>query len=138
MTDRQRLPNRRRQRTRELIFDGQRFFLWVGFSPETRLALEVFVEAASRRDEGVGRGPRVGTGLHLILQDWAVTASLALQHGARPADLAKSLARVPAKGSGPFEPAKAPASLVGALLDLLAEIEAEQGQELGAGKRRDG
>ena len=57
-----------------------------------------FIESAPQRDEGANHGPKVGTGLALLLQDFAVTASLALQHGASPVDLAKSLARVPALG----------------------------------------
>ena len=129
MSERQRLPNRRQQRTRGLVFDGQRYILSVGFHPVSGQALELFIESAPQRDEGANHGPKVGTGLALLLQDWAVTTSLALQHGVRPADLAKSLARVPALGEELFAPAKEPASVVGALLDLVVVTEDEYGRE---------
>ena len=74
-------------------------------------------------------GPRVGTALHTILQDLAVVVSLALQNGVRPAALARSLARVPSLGEGLFAPAKEPASVVGALLDLVVVVEEEYGRE---------
>ena len=131
MTGRQHLPNRRRQRTRELVFNGQKFYLSVGIDPATNNLLEIFIEGAPQADAEVDArpGPRVGTALHTILQDLAVVVSLALQNSVRPADLAKSLARIPAIGQGLFAPAKEPASVVGALLDLVVVVEDEYGQE---------
>ncbi|KKK79589.1 hypothetical protein LCGC14_2831960, partial [marine sediment metagenome] len=66
--------------------------------------------------------------LALILDDLAVVISLALQYGIPPASLAKSMGRLPA---GPLDPgaldqpdsqgSRLPASVVGAVLDLLCE-----------------
>ena len=54
------------------------------------------------------------------LQDAAILASLALQYGTPPAALARSMSRQPHSA---WEPATAPASPVGAAMDLLARLD---------------
>ncbi len=65
-----------------------------------------------------------------ILDDASVVISISLQHGISAAALAKSVARVPlaplvpADLAAPTGPAQtAPASVIGAVLDLLQEFE---------------
>ena len=99
MTDRSRLPNRRPNSTTSLEFDGTAFSVTIGYSPDGRPA-EVFCH-----------GPKVGSAIMLMLDDAAVGLSLLLQHGVDPVDLAGSMGRV---GAGE------PASIIGALVDLLA------------------
>ena len=72
-----------------------------------------------------------GTQLAAILDDTSVVISVALQHGVTAAALAKSVARAPASPLVPTEPATlsgqahtAPASVIGAALNLLREFEA--------------
>ena len=64
-------------------------------------------------------GAKSGSGMDAVLADGAVAVSLALQHGVTPAELAKSLARLP---DGLFGKATAPASPIGAAVDLLTEM----------------
>jgi len=56
-------------------------------------------------------GAKVGSAMDGILDDVCIALSLLLQHGVEPAELATSMGRL---GDG-----KAPASIVGALTDLL-------------------
>ena len=122
---RARLPNRRPALTREIEFGGQRFKVTAGFHKTTidgqpgYLVREVFVKG----------GGRQGQDLANIVEDVAVLISLRLQYGVPVEALARSMGRVPL---GPVTPAAldrpgptAPASIVGAVLDLLLEMQAE-------------
>ena len=69
-----------------------------------------------------------GSMLNSLLADAAVTISVALQHGVSPAALSKSVGRLPIVPVGPadlesHQPARAPASPIGAALDLLRRFE---------------
>ena len=116
---RRRLPNRRSSETHALSVGNHRFTATVGFDPANGQPQEVFLD-----------GPKDGTELAAILDDASVVLSLAMQHGIRPATLAKSVARIPlvpltpadlAEVTGPRQ--TAPASVIGAVLDLLRGLE---------------
>jgi hypothetical protein len=111
MPSRARLPNRRRAETRELTIGSLTLTATVGFDQAGRPA-EVFL-----------CGAKDGSGLAAILDDASVVISVALQHGIRPASLAKSIARIPENLE---DPAIKPASPIGAALDLLVDFEAPQ------------
>ncbi len=98
-SSRQRMPNRRENETVDLVFDGHRYHVTVGFAVDGR-PREVFCH-----------GGKVGSGMDLILDDACVALSLLLQHGAEPQALAHSMGRLE---NG------APASIIGALVDLVA------------------
>ena len=70
MTDRMKLPTRRRQRTRELVFEERRLYLSVGFHPTTGQPLEIFVESDPQGDAIAGHRPKVGASLHLHPECW--------------------------------------------------------------------
>ncbi len=99
---RHRLPNRRLNETVRLTFDNASYAVTIGFYPETGLVGELFTH-----------GAKVGSAMDAILDDACVMMSLLLQFGAEPAALAASMGR---QGD-----AKTPASILGALADLLAE-----------------
>lgn len=80
MTRRLRLPNRRRSTTIDLDFAGLRFHVMIGFDQIDR-PREIFIRAA-----------KPDTLLDRMVDDAAVIASVALQHGADPEALAKSVA----------------------------------------------
>ena len=103
------LPARRRSLVRDIGFDGAVLTVTVGFHPDGTPG-EVFIS-----------GGKSGSGIDALLSDAAILASLALQHGTPPAALAKSMSRVPTSA---YEPARLPASAIGAVMDLLAEIAA--------------
>ncbi len=103
-TPRQRLPNRRENETIDLVFDGHRYHVTIGFAPDGRPG-EVFCH-----------GGKVGSGMDLILDDACVALSLLLQHGIDPQGLAHSMGRL---GDG------APASIIGALVDLVQRFDVE-------------
>jgi hypothetical protein len=107
-TIRHRLPNRRPAVTEEIDLGNRRLTATIGFCPEGRPA-EVFLS-----------GPKDGTDLAAILADAAVVISIALQHGISAAVLRKSISRLPESLDGA---ATAPASPIGAALDLLARYE---------------
>ena len=109
MTDRQRLPNRRRQQTVEMAYDNHDYAVSVGFN-EAGIIREVFVA-----------GQRQGSTLDAILDDAAIVVSHHLQRGGTAAQLRKSMSRL----GGGIGVATAPASPVGAVVDLVAEIEQE-------------
>lgn len=118
---RERLPDRRPAETREFEFDGQRYYVTVGF---------LIVDDEWRPREIFVRTGREGSALSRILDDASVAISLALQNGVRPAAMARSISRLPA---GPVAPAdldrpegsgeRRAASVIGAALDLLVEYE---------------
>ena len=101
-TARQRLPNRRENETVDLVFDGQRYHVTIGFAPDGWPG-EVFCH-----------GAKVGSGMDLILDDACVALSLLLQYGIEPRELSHSMGRL---GDG------AAASIIGALVDLVSSFE---------------
>ena len=109
MTDRQRLPNRRRQETVELEFGEHQYAVSVGLDPSGAIR-EVFVA-----------GQKQGSTLDATLDDAAIVISIALQRGATAAELRRSMSRL----GGGLGAATEPASPIGAVVDLVAEIERE-------------
>jgi hypothetical protein len=101
------LPQRRPNATRAVEWDGHAFTVTVGFDPATGQCAEVFADT-----------PRGGQ-MAATLADACVVISIALQHGISPADLGKSLGRVPLTwGDG-----DAPASPIGAIVEAIqAEV----------------
>ncbi|MFA9231845.1 MAG: ribonucleotide reductase [Microgenomates group bacterium] len=77
------LPNRRPSITVEAEWSGHPFTVTVGYDPETGKASEVFADTAK------------GGQMQETIRDACVLASKLLQHGEEPADLPKSLGRVP-------------------------------------------
>lgn len=98
---RQRLPNRRPNMTVELEHEGRSYAVTIGFDPKDGRVGEVFTH-----------GAKVGSAMDAILDDTCVALSLLLQHAVEPAVLAASMGRL---GDG-----TSPASVIGALADLLA------------------
>ena len=118
---RRRLPNRRPSETRTLTVGNLTFAATVGFDPADGRPREIFLA-----------GAKDGTDMAAILDDSSVVISIALQYGVPVTALAKSVARVPsapltpsdlANPAGPQHPA--PASVIGAVLDLLQGFEAD-------------
>lgn len=107
---RRRLPDRRPSETRTILWRGTALTVTAGFCPDTGALREVFAD-----------GPRHGSDLHAVLADACVVISLALQHGARPSGLGRSLGTVPVPGPGVME--EAPASVLGAIVAVLTEID---------------
>jgi hypothetical protein len=101
---RQRLPDRRFAETVALEHGGARFMVTIGFYPDGRPG-EVFTH-----------GARSGSTLDALLADACVVVSCLIQHGAEPRDLAASMGRL---GSSD------PASVIGAVLDLIAAASTE-------------
>ncbi len=100
---RERLPNRRANETAELEYEGARYAVTIGFYPDGRPG-EVFTA-----------GAKVGSAMEGLLDDACILVSLLLQNGVEPAALAKTMGRL---GDG-----TAPASVIGAVADLLAELQ---------------
>ena len=116
---RRRLPGRRPSLKQELQVGGQSFTVDIGFDPATGDPSEMFLNAGKE-----------GSLLNALLADAAVVISVALQCGIEPADLAKSVGRLPEGQVMPADldrgqPARLPASPIGAALDLLREFEAD-------------
>jgi hypothetical protein len=86
-------------------YDGTRFMVTIGFYPDGRPG-EVFTH-----------GARSGSNLDALLADACVVVSGLLQHGVMPRDLSLSMGRL-----GNAEPA----SIIGAVVDLVASIAARQ------------
>lgn len=106
---RQTLPHRRSNVTRAVEWNGHAFTVTIGLDPATWAPVEVFADTLKGGD------------MAAALADACVVVSIALQHGIAPADLAKSLARVPVLWGDDGQ--TAPASPVGAILDaVLAEV----------------
>ena len=96
---RERLPDRRQSETADVWHGGQRYHLTVGEYPDGRPG-EVFIH-----------GAKPGSDVDLLCDDLAVLLSRLLQFGDDPASLAAGVGRL---GNG------APASIVGAIADVLA------------------
>ena len=98
---RMRLPERRPNFTTELEFENRTYSVTLGFDVRSEHVAEVFTH-----------GAKVGSGMDRLIDDVCVTLSLLLQYGVEPASLAASMGRL---GDG-----NSPASIVGALADLIA------------------
>src|SRR3954467_3810670 len=103
---RQRLPDRRPRFTTRVVFEDNISSATLSFDVNNDRIAEVFIH-----------GAKVGSGMDRILDDACVALSLLLQHGVDPAVLASSMGRL---GDG-----KTPASIIGALTDLLAHEAAQ-------------
>ena len=121
---RHRLPSRRPSETRTLEVAGQAFRATIGFDPKDGQPRELFLS-----------GGKSGSMLDALLGDVAVVVSVALQHGVPATALAKSISRVPVSPLAPTDLATAmspkhtaPASVIGAALDLLRELEARDAE----------
>lgn len=106
------LPTRRLTETRRIeTRDGHTIYLSVGFDPGDPVRpREVFYSA----------GFKSGSQLEFQIQDACVLLSLLLQHGLRPEDVAKSLAR-----DEQPEGSIARASIVGLIVDELSTTDGE-------------
>ncbi len=102
---RTRLPNRRPNETVELMFNDTRYAVTVGYYPDTGRVGEVFTH-----------GAKVGSNMDAILDDACVALSMLLQYGIEPPRLAAGMGRLGGDG--------APASIIGALADLLMDMDA--------------
>ena len=98
-----RLPDRRFAETVALKHGGTRFMVTIGFYPDGRPG-EVFTH-----------GARSGSNLDALLADACVIVSCLIQYGAEPRELSASMGRL-----GNAEPA----SVIGAVLDLVADASA--------------
>lgn len=99
---RTRLPDRRPSLTTELVYESNPYAVTLGFDLAHDRIGEVFTH-----------GAKIGSAMDRILDDACVALSLLLQHGVEPAALAASMGRL---GDG-----KSPASVIGALADLIAK-----------------
>ena len=97
---RERLPDRRPSETMTFDHDGTSYALTIGFYLD------------GRPGEAFTGNAKVGSGVEAVLDDAAILISLLLQHGVAPAALARAVGRL---GDG-----TAPASVIGAICDLLA------------------
>jgi hypothetical protein len=102
MTLRRRLPQRRGAIAVELEHAGHHFRMQIGCFPDGVLG-EVFIDAA-----------KPNSTLDAFAADAAILVSLLLQHGATPAEIGHALRRAPDGAA---------ASLIGAVVDRLAEME---------------
>src|SRR5437016_1622997 len=103
MNARRRLPQRRGAVAVELEHAGHRFRMSVGYYPDGAMG-EVFLDAAKQN-----------SALDAFAADSAILISLLLQHGATPREIGHALRRMPDGVA---------ASLVGAVVDRLAAMEA--------------
>ena len=99
MTERERLPNRRRNETINFVFGGVSYSVTVGYFDDHRPA-EIFVD-----------GAKIGSHLASLLDDCCIMCSILLQYGATPAQVALSMGR-----TGDSEPS----SILGVIANLLA------------------
>ncbi len=117
---RARLPNRRPSHAETLEVDGQIITACIGFDSATGSPRELFLRAGKE-----------GSLLNSLLDDAAVTISVALQHGVSAEALAKSVGRLPGNGAASLSNAPStallPASPIGVALDLITSFEREVG-----------
>jgi hypothetical protein len=106
MTARETLPCRRPNFTRAVEWAGHPITVTVGLRVDGSPA-EVFADSARGGD------------MAATLADACVLISIALQHGIAPADLAKSLGRVPQLHPPGGPAGDAPASPIGAIVGVL-------------------
>ena len=100
MMPRERLPDRRQAETVDLHYGGRRYHLTIGAYNDGRVG-EVFLHGAT-----------VGSDVDGLCGDVGVLISRLLQYGDNPALLASGMGRL---GDG-----KSPASIIGAVADVLA------------------
>ena len=100
---RQRLPDRRPSKTVTFDHGGTSYALTIGFYLD------------GRPGEAFTGNAKVGSGVEAVLDDACILVSLQLQNRVEPAALAKTMGRL---GDG-----KAPASVIGAIIDRLAELQ---------------
>ena len=106
-----------RNRTRDSQPGETRMIRWTGSDDQlTEYSVTVGYYLDGRPGEVFANGAKVGSAMRALLEDACVVVSLALQHGIEPSALAHSLARVPVS-----ETESAPASVIGAVVELLAE-----------------
>lgn len=103
------LPPRRRNVTQKVVFRQRDFTLTIGY------------DAAGRAKEVFAGGHLEGSDMQATIADACVVISVALQHGVAADALAKSLGTVPVWG--PKGDTEAPASVIGAILKALIEVE---------------
>lgn len=102
-------PVRRPHVTREVEWQGHPFTVTVGIDPKTGAPVDVFADR-----------PKID-GMSATLCDACIVISLAMQCGLSPAELAKSLGRVPVFTGE--EGATGPASPLGAIVEaIMAEV----------------
>lgn len=97
------LPNVRPNVTTDVHWNGQTFPVSIGLHPDTWQPAEVFADVAKGGD------------IQWVISDACVLISIALQHGIAPADLAKSLGRVPSWQG------EVPASPIGAIVEAIMQ-----------------
>ena len=101
------LPNARSNVTRVVHWEGHEFTVTIGLDPVTWQPAEVFADTAK------------GGQMHVTIADACVWASIAMQHGVTPAELAKSLGEVPVLGAP--KGTTGPASPLGAIVAAIIE-----------------
>lgn len=120
---RQRLATRRRQLTFDLDFQA-------GSGGGLPLTVSIGFFDDGRPGECFITGPKSGSQMNALLHDAAILISRALQAGQTPADLARSMCRVPAAPDPGLtnEPGEAerPASAIGAVLEALCALSVTQ------------
>ena len=99
------LPQRRPNCTLSVDWQGHDMAVTIGFDPATGQPSEVFVNTAKGGD------------MQAALADASVVLSVALQHGISPAELGKSLGRVPVLWGE--EGRTGPASPLGAIVEAI-------------------
>jgi hypothetical protein len=97
------LPDRRPSVTVTVEWNGHSFPVTIGFDPATGRPCEVFADVSK------------GDDVQRVASDACVWASLGLQWGMTPADLAKSLGRVPSWQG------EVPASPLGAVVEAIMQ-----------------
>ncbi len=100
---RERLPDRRPSETAELEYEGACYAVTIGFFPD------------GRPGEAFTGNAKVGSSMEAVLDDACILISLLLQNGVEPPALAKTMGRL---GNG-----HQPASVIGAIIDRLAELQ---------------
>jgi hypothetical protein len=98
---RTRLPDRRPNMTMEFVYEANTYSVTLGFDVANDRVAEVFTH-----------GAKIGSAMERLLDDACVALSLLLQHSVSPDGLAASMGRI---GDG-----ETPASIIGALADLIA------------------
>lgn len=97
------LPNARPSITTDVHWNGHSFPVTIGLTWPDLQPAEVFADVAKGGD------------IQWAIADACVIVSLALQHGIAPADLAKSLGRVPSWNG------EVPASPLGAVVEAILQ-----------------
>lgn len=104
---RTRLPDRRPSMTMHFVYEANTYSVTLGFDVANDRIGEVFTH-----------GAKIGSAMERLLDDACVALSLLLQHGVSPDALTASMGRI---GDG-----ETPASIIGALADLIARESRQQ------------